>query len=508
MFAEASTLASPISYERRRPEQTLLYKVIQENLQTFLDQVHAKGDKLPDFVKDEFLAFLDCGVLAKGFLRLQCQGCHHEKLIALSCKKRGFCPSCGTKRMIETSALLMNHVIPKVAVRQWVLSFPFALRYLLVSDPKIMAKILKITTNCISSFLCKKSGFTKKQAKTAAVTLLQRFGGSANLNLHILFVDGVYTVNDTQTAAVFHRLPTPSAKDVGAVLNAISRKVLSYLKKSGHLTKDLEQVSLNLQNPNSGLDRIVGHSITYRIAYGPRAGQKVFTIKTQDPEEYSNSGGLTAADQGFSMHGGTSCEQHERKKLEFLCRYIARPALSEDRLSLAANGNVILKLKTPYSNGTTHINFSPLEFVEKLAALVPRPRIHLIRFHGLFAPHAKHRKLIVPNPEPEPKLQLAACGSDQAMPGEVDKPKVSKYRISWARLLKRVFDIDVNICQNCGAKVKIVAAIVSPYLIKKILKHLQLAYEPPKVATSRGPPMTQGDDLDDLDFNQQTNYED
>lgn len=125
----------------------------------------------------------------------------------------------------------MDHVIPKVAVRQWVLSFPFALRYLLVSDPKIMGKILKITTNCISSFLCKKSGFTKKIAKTAAVTLLQRFGGSANLNLHfhILFVDGVYTINNEKTdaKAEFHRLPTPSAKDAALVLAAISGKVLS-----------------------------------------------------------------------------------------------------------------------------------------------------------------------------------------------------------------------------------------------------------------------------------------
>ncbi len=89
----ASALSGAISYERRRPEQTLLYKVIQENLQAFLDQVHAKGDRLPDFVKDEFLAFLDCGILAKGFLRLQCEGCHHEMLVALACQTH--CTPCG-----------------------------------------------------------------------------------------------------------------------------------------------------------------------------------------------------------------------------------------------------------------------------------------------------------------------------------------------------------------------------------------------------------------------------
>ena len=181
-------------------------------------------------------------------------------------------------------------------------------------------------------------------------------------------------------------------------------------------------------------------------------------------------------------------------------------AHSEDRLSLAANGNIILKLKTPYSNGTTHINFSPLEFIEKLAALVPRPRIHLIRFHGLFAPHSKNRKLIVPNPEPPSQLQIASQQSEPPA-GDIDKPKISKYRITWAKLLKRVFDIDVETCQNCGGKMKIIAAVVSPYLIKMILQHLKLPHEPPKFVTSRGPPSTNAD-FEDLEFNQQTTYED
>jgi len=95
----------------------------------FLADVEAGGvASLPQFVKDEFDAFLECGILAHGFVRVRCVQCAHEKLVAFSCKRRGICPSCGARRMAETAAWLVDHVIPKVPVRQWVLSFPIPLR--------------------------------------------------------------------------------------------------------------------------------------------------------------------------------------------------------------------------------------------------------------------------------------------------------------------------------------------------------------------------------------------
>jgi Ribosomal protein S27E len=89
----------------RRPEETPLYQLVQKHLETFLAQVELEsGAGLPDFVKEEFDAFLECGILAHGFLRLRCADCAHEKLIAFSCKRRGFCPACGARRMAETAA--------------------------------------------------------------------------------------------------------------------------------------------------------------------------------------------------------------------------------------------------------------------------------------------------------------------------------------------------------------------------------------------------------------------
>ena len=94
---------------------------------------------------------------------------------------------------------------------------------------------------------------------------------------------------------------------------------------------------------------------------------------------------LCADAHGFSLHAGVRCGAHQRKELERLCRYITRPAIANERLKRNREGQVVLQLKSAYRDGTTHIVMSPLEFMQRLAALVPRPRLHLIRFHGVLA---------------------------------------------------------------------------------------------------------------------------
>ena len=107
---------------------------------------------------------------------------------------------------------------------------------------------------------------------------------------------------------------------------------------------------------------------------------------------------LCANAQGFSLHAGVRCDANDRQGVEQLCRYITRPAISNERLAINREGNVVLKLKTPWRNGATHIVLTPMEFMQRLAALVPRPRLHLIRFHGVLAPNAKLRSRVVPVP--------------------------------------------------------------------------------------------------------------
>jgi hypothetical protein len=116
---------------------------VQQHAATFIAQAEdAAGADLPPFVKDEFDAFLECGILAHGFLRLRCGDCGHDKLLAFSCKRRGFYPSCGARRMAQTAAHLVDHVIPHVPVRQWVLSLPIPLRLLLAAQPKLVQRVI------------------------------------------------------------------------------------------------------------------------------------------------------------------------------------------------------------------------------------------------------------------------------------------------------------------------------------------------------------------------------
>ena len=141
-----------VSCQRHQPEKTLLYKLIQENLFSFYHQIENEQEKqLPHYVKKEFEEFLKCGLLAHGFLRFQCESCKQEKLVAFSCKRRGFCPSCGARRMAENAALLVDKVFPHKSLRQWVLSFPFPLRLLFAKDSQTMGLVLNLVHRTIST---------------------------------------------------------------------------------------------------------------------------------------------------------------------------------------------------------------------------------------------------------------------------------------------------------------------------------------------------------------------
>ncbi|WP_139250156.1 transposase zinc-binding domain-containing protein, partial [Escherichia coli] len=162
----------------------------------------------------EFEEFLQCGRLEHGFLRVRCESCHAEHLVAFSCKRRGFCPSCGARRMAESAALLVDEVLPEQPMRQWVLSFPFQLRFLFASRPEIMGWVLGIVYRVIATHLVKKAGHTHQVAKTGAVTLIQRFGSALNLNVHfhMLFLDGVY-VEQSHGSARFRWVKAPTSPE-------------------------------------------------------------------------------------------------------------------------------------------------------------------------------------------------------------------------------------------------------------------------------------------------------
>jgi len=449
-------------YERHKPEQTLLYQIIEHHYPAFSSLMEQQGRPLPFHVKKEFDDFLKCGRLEHGFIRVQCTSCHKDGLVAFSCKRRGFCPSCGARRMAESSALLVDDILPEQPVRQWVLSFPFQLRFLFASNPAVMSQVLGIVYRVISGALLKKAGFTRKDGMTGAVTLIQRFGSALNLNVHfhMLFVDGVYSRNQ-YGKIVFRRTKAPEKDELCKLVNQISLRVAAYLERQGFLERDEENSYLQLDGMEEDpMQQLLGHSITYRVAVGPQQGKKVFTLQTV-PATESEGNSQVAQKSGFSLHAGVVAQHWERKKLERLCRYITRPAISEQRLSITPAGNVRYQLKTPYRDGTTHVVFEPMDFLARLAALVPKPQVNLTRFHGVFAANSRFRSEVTP-------------GRRGRQSGPLEKTQAERRRaMNWAQRLKRVFNIDVDICQHCGGKVKVLACIEDQSTIDHILNHLE-----------------------------------
>ncbi len=168
-----------------------------------------------------------------------------------------------------------------------------------------------------------------------------------------------------------------------------------------------------------------------------------------------------------------------------MCRYVIRPPLAAGKLCVLEDDTLSFKLKTPWSDGTTHLVLSPLELIEKLAALVPPPRLNLVRYHGVLAPNAANRDRIVPGPN-EGSTEPCSHPEQTAAPQPV-------YRLCWARLLARVFRQDVTQCPACGGKMKIIAALTQPLAIRTYLDGVGLASRGPPIAPPRPLPQTEFD---------------
>ena len=208
---------------------------------------------------------------------------------------------------------------------------------------------------------------------------------------------GVY-VHDGAEGFAFHYNKAPTIEQLTELLHTISQRVASFLERRGLLERDEDSSYLTLDGLDEDpMQELHSHSVTYPIAMGSQRERKVFTLQTIPPNPDAPSGSDRVAKlAGFSLHAGVAAKAHQRDKQERLCRYIARPAVSEKRLSLTSTGKTRYELKTPYRNSTTHVIFEPLDFIARLAALVPKPRVNLTRFHGVFAPNSKHRVHVTP----------------------------------------------------------------------------------------------------------------
>jgi hypothetical protein len=266
-----------------------------------------------------------------------------------------------------------------------------------------------------------------------------------------------------------------------------------------------------------------------RIATGRRAGQRVLRVgDCIDPEDLpALEGERCASASGVGLHANVAVPAGDRRRLERLCRYVARPPVATQRLSRLDDGRLLYRLKHRWRDGTTHVVFEPQELVEKLAALVPPPRFHLVRYHGILGPCAGGRDRVVPGStraeqqvRPAPRKPSAdlparppgatavqghergsiadrrnALGQDgsRANPAPAgrqeplpvpEEPTMRPRRLAWADLLRRVFAVDVLECPRCGGRMRLLAAIQPPDVTQAILDCLDLPSRAPPTAAA------------------------
>ena len=360
-------------YQRRQPEKTLWYRTVQTHFETWLALSTGPCDESPPaYIEQAFRRYLDCGILANGFARAHCDECGHDFLIAFSCKGRGVCPSCNTRRMAETAAHLVDHVFPRLPVRQWVLSVPKRLRYFLQRDTALQGAVLRILLRGVERCLREHSPGCDPSARIGAIAFIHRFGSSLNehTHFHCCVVDGVFEpeIGDTAEAAKqagvdFHTATELDAAAIAQVQAQVRQRILRVFVRRGLIDKGDRDEMLSWEH-----------------------------------------GG------GFSLDASVCIQDTDRAGLERLLRYCARPPFALAHLHQLDAEHLIYHNPKPRSDSPRNLVLTPLALIDKIAALIPPPRAHRHRYYGVLAPNSPMRAAVTamaPMPVVVPPLVVA-----------------------------------------------------------------------------------------------------
>jgi hypothetical protein len=428
--------------------------------------------------------------------------------------------------MSETAAFLVDRVFPRQPVRQWVFSIPRPVRYILARDAKLLGEALRICVGEVFRDLQRRAGIRRlREDACGAVTGVQRYGGALNLNIHFhtLALDGVYMTDPASGAVRFRRLPPPSSDDLDRVLVRTRRRIRELLAKrglAGGSTGGGVADTDDAAGDPSALEALQGASVQGLLGLSGVTRTVLMSGELADPPDepleppekpFSRNSG-----DGYNLEAGRRIRAGDREGLERICRYVVRPPFCQERLRRLPDGRVVYQLRNPWPDGSTHLVLDPVEFLGKLAALVPPPRSHLLRYHGVLAPNARRRRNVVPvetlpaeqrhgkpcegrplwSPGPEPRAP--SRGARRGFRSESDSVSEPRWRQRMRRadLIKRTMGLDALECPRCRGRLEPIAEILEPGAVGKILRAMGLPDAPPLASPARPPPQL------DFDFDQ------
>ena len=503
--------APPVySYQRRTPEDCLLRQIVLEQWPGLEQEIREAcgGRGLPEFIAKAVEKFRDCGLLARGFVRVLCRACGKEQLVAFSCKTRGICPSCDGKRMVEVAAHLVDSVIPAVPIRQFVLTVPPELRQLLAWSAEFRRWALGAFMRAIEKHYvgqARAEGLVKP--RFAAISVMQRYDGALRVfpHWHVLAADGVW--HETQAGLRFWPAPQLYTFQTEILLADIVKRVTRKAERCFAKRADEEG---NLRPGDPALAALLQHSL-----FGPQELERI-TVPVPKPGprlpgfrvKSKNCGDL----DDFGLHAATRVAAVARERLEKLVRYICRPAIAIKRLEAVGPFRVRIHFKAPRRDGAKAVVLSRRDLLVRVLAQIQLPRRPSLVYHGLWAPAAKRRAEIVPalggRVEHNRRKKTAAQKDQRSEPAEQTasgakrdaKAEERTSKLRWADCLKRAFFFDILQCP-CGGRREVIAAIIDTAVAEKILRHVGLWRSPQldEVTEIRGPPEELGPVFDQQD---------
>jgi hypothetical protein len=428
--AESATV-----YRCRHPEQTAFYQLFDKHFDDYVyayeERFEAKAGPLRSVVRPTVEAFLDCGRLYGGFARIRCPSCHDEHLLAFSCQTRNFCPSCQAKRSLLFAEKLQEKILQPVPHRHYAFSIPKVLRGLLERERSLLSLLSQASYQSIlKSF---QELFHRKDIRPGSVTSIQTFGSfAANFNPHChgLVTEGVFTPQGE-----FLPLPTPATY----ILADIEERFRKLLLKRLHRAERLSETFMNKL-----------------LEWNP---------------------------SGFSVHAEQLVYDDQTQKLENLALYLTRAPVKLSSITQTPEGQVCVTTPPHPLTGNTVLVLDALDWIHAICQQIPDRGQHLYRYYGAYS--NRTRKAL-----PQNNLTQTRVTFPELPESDFDKPSPdsSSSRASWARLIRKVFEVDPLLCGKCGAEMKIIAVLTDPKVVDRIILHLQQT--DPATAPRAPPPIS------------------
>jgi ribosomal protein S27E len=442
----------------RHPENAPLYRIVYHALDEFLEESRETGNGYPSFIEKEFRNFLGCRVISRGFARVRCPECKDEQLLPFTCSTR-ICPSCSARRAADTAATLVDQVLPEAPYRQFVMTYPFDMRFALAFNPNFFTKTIRVFMRALFAWYRKRGRRLGIQdGKPGAVALLQLFGGAINLHphLHVTAADGCFVSLEGEKTLHFHPLPAPTEKELQDLLVRVIQNTLKlYQKTYGEQDEELDPDDLPIAQAMSEALRVPQQS-----------------SQSQPDHEDHQPVSLCLKMDGFSLHAARKIEPQDRAGLEKLLRYGTRSPIASRRLRIDQDGQVVYQLAKPWgASGITCLRLSPVTFLRRLAMLIPHPFQNMVRYYGVFSGSSKLRPRLPLPKELEAKIKASKENDQEPITSEDLPPRT--YRVPWAQLMRRVIGVDPLICK-CGAALTVIAFLSDPKVVLKILEHLKI----------------------------------